>query len=90
MSEQTASSAPPDWPTASPERSCQGRNRVAAFCATLLEVRSRLDFDPGSRGWAYILEGDRLIDKDEIDAAQDLINVCRKSGDSVAGDQPDA
>jgi hypothetical protein len=57
------------------------QNEVKAFCATLLEVKSRLDFDVGSRGWAYVLEGDRLIDKDEIDAAQQLINDCRKSGD---------
>src|SRR5262249_34149938 len=55
--------------------------KVTAFCAKILEVRSGLDFDVGSRGWAYILEGDRLIDKDEIDAAQALINSCRKSGD---------
>jgi hypothetical protein len=41
----------------------------------------RLDFSVGSRGWAYLLEGDRFIDKDEIDAAQALINVCRKNGD---------
>jgi hypothetical protein len=57
------------------------REKVAAFCAKILEVRSRLDFDVGSRGWAYVLEGDRFIDKDEIDAAQDLINACRKNGD---------
>jgi hypothetical protein len=57
------------------------QKKVADFCAKILEVRSRLDFDVGSRGWPYILEGDRLIDKDEIDAAQDLINACRKTGD---------
>jgi hypothetical protein len=57
------------------------QDKVEVFCETILKVRSRLDFDPGSRGWAYILEGERLIDKDEIDAAQDLINACRKSGD---------
>jgi hypothetical protein len=55
--------------------------KVVAFCAALKEVRSRLDFDVGSRGWAYILEGDRLIDKGELDAAQRLINDCRKIGD---------
>jgi hypothetical protein len=53
---------------------------VAAFCAAILEVQSRLDFAVGSRGWAYILEGDRFINKGEIDAAQDLINACRKNG----------
>jgi hypothetical protein len=56
------------------------QDKVEAFCAKLREVRSRLDFDIGSRGWAYVLEGDRLIDKDEIDAAQNLINACRKNG----------
>ena len=54
---------------------------VAAFCATILKVQSRLDFAVGSRGWAYILEGDRLINKGEINAAQNLINICRKNGD---------
>jgi hypothetical protein len=57
------------------------RDGVAAFCATLLEVQSRLDFAVGSRGWAYVLEGERLIDKHEIDLAEKLINDCRKNGD---------
>jgi hypothetical protein len=54
---------------------------VKAFCARLLEVRSGYDKPVGSRGWAYILEGDGVINKNEIDAAQKLINDCRKSGD---------
>jgi hypothetical protein len=54
---------------------------VAVFCTKILEIQSRLDFSVGSRGWAYILEGERYIDKDEIDAAQNLVNACRKSGD---------
>ena len=70
---------PPHRPNAATKAAYQ--DKVAAFCATILEVRSRLDFDVGSRGWAYILEGERFIDKDEIDAAQILINDCRKSGD---------
>jgi hypothetical protein len=55
--------------------------QIAAFCETVLEIQSRLDFAVSSRGWAYLLEGERLIDKDEIDQAQALINDCRKSGD---------
>jgi len=70
---------PPHRPSAAVKAAYQ--DKVAEFCATLREVRSRLDFDVGSRGWAYILEGERFIDKDEIDAAQALINNCRKSGD---------
>jgi hypothetical protein len=70
---------PPHRPSAAVKAAY--REKVVAFCAKILEVRSGLDFDVGSRGWAYILEGDRLIDKNEIDAAQDLVNACRKSGD---------
>ena len=47
---------------------------------TILEIQSRLDFAPSSRGWAYLLEGERFINKDELDAAQKLINDCRKDG----------
>ncbi len=54
---------------------------VAEFCARLQEVASRQDFRiSGGRGWAYILEGERVIDKDDIDAAEKLINDCRKNG----------
>jgi hypothetical protein len=70
---------PPHRPSAAVKAAY--REKVVAFCDKILEVRSGLDFEVGSRGWAYILEGERFIDKDEIDAAQDLINDCRKSGD---------
>ena len=70
---------PPHRPSAATKAAYQVK--VAVFCATILEVQSRLDFAVGSRGWAYVLEGERLIDKNEIDAAQALINDCRKSGD---------
>jgi hypothetical protein len=54
---------------------------VAEFCAQLQEVASRQDFRiSGGRGWAYILEGERVINKDDIDAAEKLINDCRKNG----------
>ena len=54
---------------------------VAEFCARLREVASRQDFRiSGGRGWAYILEGERIIDKNDIDAAEKLINDCRKNG----------
>ena len=56
------------------------RDQIAAFCKTVLEIQSRLDFAPSSRGWAYLLEGERFIDKDELDAAQRLVNDCRKDG----------
>ena len=70
---------PPHRPSATTKAAYQ--DKVIAFCAVILELQSRLDFAVGSRGWAYILEGERYIDKDEIDAAQDLVNACRKNGD---------
>jgi len=69
---------PPHRPSAAAKAAYD--QKVDDFCGTLLELHSRLDFDVGSRGWAYVLEGERFIDKDEIDAAQALINACRKSG----------
>lgn len=50
-----------------------------AWCARVLEINSTLDFRISSRGWCYILEEHGLL-KGEFDAAQRLINDCRKSG----------
>jgi hypothetical protein len=50
------------------------------FCETILEINSRLDFAVGSRGWGYILENKRMIDKSDLDTAQALVNNCRKDG----------
>lgn len=52
----------------------------AAFCAAMIEIRARLDFSIGSRGWCYILE-EYGLDKGDFDAAQALISDCRKSGE---------
>jgi hypothetical protein len=70
---------PPHRPSAATKAAYQ--NDVRTFCTNLLEVRSRLDFDVGSRGWGYVLEGESLIDKTEIDLVEKLINDCRKNGD---------
>ena len=56
------------------------REVVAAFCRLILKIRSTMDFDVGSRGWCYILERHGLR-KGEFDAAEKLINDCRKSGE---------
>jgi hypothetical protein len=65
-------------PNASAE--AQYEAELERFCARLLEIRSRLDFRVGSRGWCYLLEGERVIDKGEFDDAERLITACRKSG----------
>jgi hypothetical protein len=51
---------------------------VVEFCNDLLELASGLDFRVSARGWGYVLEGDGVIDKDDIDAAERLVNDCRK------------
>src|SRR5262245_23915517 len=56
------------------------RDEVEAFCERIIEIDSRLDFKVSARGYGYILEGDGDITKDELDAAENIINECRKDG----------
>jgi hypothetical protein len=55
---------------------------LRAFCRAILQFRSRSDLEkpPSARGWGYLLEGARAIDKGDIDLVENLINDCRKSG----------
>src|SRR5262249_41179549 len=53
---------------------------VQEFCDLILKIRSRLDFEVGTRGWGYLLEGERVIDKGEFDACERLIRCCRRGG----------
>jgi hypothetical protein len=64
----------------SPEDEKAYRQKVKAFCKLILQIRSRLDFDVGSRGWCYLLE-EHGLGKGDFDAGEKLINDCRKSGD---------
>lgn len=54
-----------------------GRARFAYY---LLQLKSSLDFVPGSRGWCYLLEQQNVIKKGQFKAAESLINDLRKSG----------
>jgi hypothetical protein len=54
--------------------------KLEKFVERLKQIESTLDFRPGSRGWAYILENAHLITKGEIDKAEALIVDCRKTG----------
>lgn len=66
-------------PTAAAKREYE--TQLRQFCTFIRETAETLDFRPSARGWAYMLENERLIDKSEIDLAQTLINDARKSGD---------
>lgn len=52
---------------------------VRAWCAAVREIRSRMDFQVGTRGWCYILEAYGLA-KGDFDRAEAFITECRKRG----------
>ncbi len=58
----------------------QYQERRRAFCAAILEIRARLDFAISARGWCYLLE-EYGLNKGDFDAAEALINDCRKTGE---------
>jgi hypothetical protein len=62
-----------------PENEMRYRQELDDWCDAILEINSGLDFRVSSRGWCYILEEHGLV-KGDFDAAQRLINECRKSG----------
>ncbi len=65
-------------PSASAEAAYE--SQMTAFCDFIKTTAAKLDFRPSARGWAYLLENERLIDKCDLDSAQDRINDARKSG----------
>ena len=50
------------------------------FSNVVQELSDDIGFKVSARGWAYILEGKRLINKNEFDKVATLINTCRKKG----------
>lgn len=64
--------------------------QVARFCDRMRQIRSRMDFEVGSRGWCYILE-EHGLRKGDFTAAQELITELRRTGklplDICADDQ---
>jgi regulator of sigma D len=57
----------------------QYERELEAFCHRLIEIDSSLDFKVSSRGWGYLLEEHGLA-KGDFDAAERVINDCRKAG----------
>jgi hypothetical protein len=63
----------------SPERRARYEAEVKDWCRRLLEIKPRIDFDPGARGWCYIME-EYGLSKGDFDNAEKLITKCRKNG----------
>lgn len=56
------------------------KHELADFADKLKDISSTIGFKVSSRGWCYILEGYRLINKDQFDKVDTLINNCRRHG----------
>ncbi|AGO47793.1 hypothetical protein Phi47:1_gp62 [Cellulophaga phage phi47:1] len=50
------------------------------FSDTLMQLSRTVGFKLSSRGWAYIMEQQGMIDKSQFDKVNTLINNCRKKG----------
>ena len=50
------------------------------FATSLQLLSDDIGFKMSARGWAYTLEGLRLINKDQFDRVEALINSCREKG----------
>lgn len=50
------------------------------FSNQLVELSNQIGFKVSARGWAYLMEQNRMINKDQFDKVNDLINSCRRKG----------
>lgn len=55
-------------------------NDLRDFAEYLENISENIGFKVSARGWAYLLETNRMINKDEFDKVNNLINKCRKQG----------
>lgn len=56
------------------------RAQLEEFADELQTMSGRIGFKVSSRGWGYLLENARIINKDEFDKVENLINRCRREG----------
>jgi hypothetical protein len=54
--------------------------RFDAFRDKLLEIQSRLDFTPGTRGWCYLAENAGMVTKGDFDRLERLLSDWRREG----------
>jgi hypothetical protein len=54
--------------------------QIQVFADSILQIKSCLDFNVGTRGWCYLLEQEGAISKGDFDRAEKIITQCRKDG----------
>jgi hypothetical protein len=56
------------------------RAQLQEFADELETMSRQIGFKVSSRGWGYLLENARIINKDQFDKVESLINRCRREG----------
>lgn len=56
------------------------RTKLSDFASELQRISRRIGIKVSARGWCYLLEQARMINKDEFDKAEGVINRCRREG----------
>lgn len=56
------------------------RSKLMDFADALQRMSRRIGFKVSARGWCYLLEQSRMINKDEFDKVEGAINRCRREG----------
>lgn len=55
-------------------------NNMADFARYIRGLQREVGFKVSARGWCYLLEGERVINKDQFSKVEGWINRCRKAG----------
>ena len=61
----------------------KGKNKqeeMIDFAEYIKQLDKQVGFAMSARGWGYLLEGEGLIDKSEIDLVEKTVNLCREQG----------
>jgi hypothetical protein len=56
------------------------RSQLDGFADELQRISGQIGFKVSARGWCYLLEQSRLINKDQFDKVESVINRCRRQG----------
>lgn len=56
------------------------KSDLSNFAEAMKQLSDQIGFKVSSRGWCYLLEGERVINKDQFDKAENYINNCRRNG----------
>jgi hypothetical protein len=56
------------------------RTKLEEFANLMIELSDTIGEKISARGWCYIMEGQRYINKDQFDKVEEAINRCRREG----------